>query len=275
MILDWAKQCELIHTTKELSRDDPADNKKRYTQEIVYVCYLRYVLGKNELQCYKEWKKIKNGVASIFKDDEDQLLIEFNSIYKKTGHNKYMSINCSTPLQDVEIYESEISFLNGLDVPIWVKQYWLCLLVYYKFMIQKYNRVQKTKTLNAWALRQTEYKRKNYGGNCQDIIAQYKKSVSKAPIIDYAKTAGEQYPTYKPSFLKTKGNIVYLCNNINNIQEIFSLLKSNTRVCDVCGAEFIVSTKTKRTICDNCYENYLKNRLLAYKEIKKAKKEQK
>ena len=147
---------------------------------------------------------------------------------------------------------------------MWVKQYWLCLLVYYKFMKQKYNRVQKTKTLNSWAIRQTEFKDKRYGGVCQDRIAKYKKSVEKSPIIDYTKTAGEQYPTYKPSFIKTKGKIVYLCNDINNIQEVLALLSPNFRICETCGKEFTISSKTKRKICDECYKKYRKQRISQY-----------
>ena len=271
MILDWAKHCEKIYNTKELSRDDPADNKRHFAQEIIYLCYLRDVLGKNELQCYKEWKKITNGVASIFKDDEEQLLIEFNSLYKKSLGKKYQSINYSKKLNPVNIYNAEILFLNKLNVPMWVKQYWLCLLVYYKFMIQKYNRVQKTKTLNSWAIRQTEYKVKNYGGVCQDKIASYKVNSSKPIIKDYNKASNETYPTYVPAFLKKKGKIKYVCDDIDQIKDILQLLKPTCKKCEVCGKKFPVNPKTKRNLCEKCYKKYRIQRIVEFSQNKKEK----
>ena len=271
MILDWAKQCKKIHTTKEISRDDPADNKQHYAQEIVYLCYLRYVLKKTEVECYKEWKEIKNGVASVFKDDEEQLLIEFNSMYKKTNSKRYMSLNYTTELDPVTIYNAEILFLNRVNAPIWVKQYWLCLLVYYKFMAQRYNRVQKTKTLNAWAIRQSEYKHKDYGGICQDQIARYNKTIKKPAILDYTKISTERYSIYKPGFLKTKGKVKCTCNDINDIQQLFTLLKSNYKKCDICGKKFEVNSKTKRTICEKCYRKYRIQRIIDYVQNKEQK----
>lgn len=271
MILDWAKQCEKIHSTKELSRDDPSDNKRHYMQEVVYLCYLKNVLGKNEVECYKEWKKIKNGIASIFADDEEQLLIEFVSMYRRAENKKYTGINYVTPLEPVPIYNTEINFLNSADVPIWVKQYWLCLLVFYKFMRQKYQRIQKTKLLNAWAIRQTDYKKKNYGGNCQDTIAQYNKSLESPAILDFTRTSTEHFPTYVPNFIRNKGKVAYLCSDINNIKEAFNLLTSNYKICDICGQKFIVNSKTKRTICEDCYKKYRKKRILDFVDQKDQK----
>lgn len=271
MILDWAKQCKKIHETKVLSTEDPADNKKRFMQEIVYLCYLKNVLGKTESECFALWKEIQNGVAKIFSDDEEQLMIEFNSLYKKTEEPKYKNINCAKELKPIKIYRPEIEFLNSLNAPVWVKQYWLCLLTYYKFDVQIHRRVQKTKTLNAWAIRQTSFKSKNYGGDCQDTIAQYKLQNNTVKIIDdIQRGISEAYPVYKPDFIHYKGKVMYTCDDINDIQNILPLIKNNVRYCEKCGREFVVSTKTKRKICEKCYKNYRKNRILEYLETQKA-----
>ena len=269
MIVDWAKQCKKIHDTKIISTDDPADNKKRYMQEIVYLCYLKNVLNKNEYECFKEWKEIQNGVAQIFKDDDEQQLIEFNAMYKKTNQSKYLNIDCKNELKPIKLYRPEIDFLNSLDAPVWVKQYWLCLLVYYKFDVQIHKRVQKTRTLNAWAIRQTNYKKKEYGAICQDVIAKHKqKNNTKKIIQDSQRGINEKYPVYKPDFIRYKGKVMYTCTDINEIQNLLFLIKNNTKYCEICGREFEVSSKTKRKICEICYKKYRKSRILTYLENK-------
>lgn len=220
-------------------------------QEIIYLKYLREVAKFNKQRSYSEWKRIKNGTAANFNGDEDQLYIEFQNLYKKSKSKKYLFYNCSKKLDPIVIYSDELSIINDLIVPVWVKQYWLCLLAYYKFDSQVTGAVEKTPSLNSWAIRQTDRKSKNYGGNCQDSIAKYKNKTGIPVINDFVKGKNNKYPTYKPVLIQNSGKIVCTCKTIANIDKLLRLAKE-TGICSCCGEEFNVTKDTKTDLCPRC-----------------------
>lgn len=272
MIVDWAENCEKIFLTKKISFNDPSDNKSKFKQETVYLKYLIEVMKLDQQRCFEEWKLISNGIASAFAGDNLQLEIEFYKLFKKAQKTRYTKINYKEKLKPIVIFQEEIDFLNNLDVPLWVRQYWGCLLFYYKFEIQNNNRVQKSSTLNAWCIRHTNYKAKMYGSVCQDAIAKYKISCGVPIITDFVKSGRDHYPSYRPEFLCESGKPAIICTNIGQLDEMLLLLHETEHICERCGEKFIVGSKTKRNLCDSCYAEYRKEYKTQNKRLERAKK---
>ncbi len=265
MIVDWARNCERIFEEKRLTEDEPIDTKIKYKQELIYLQYLinvKLLIDKADL--FEEWFKIENRCAQsvYYIEDNRQLLCEFEKIYHKAKRLVYTRINYKEHLKPVKIYKSEIDFLNGLDVPLWVKQYWAGLLFYYKFQVQNFKRVQKSRTVNSWCMRHvTDVETKRYGSNSQDRIAHYRTQLKEQGIdvfLDYLKVKNDNYPTYKPAFLANSGEVVFQAETINEIDKFIKMIKISKCTCTECGREFEKKSKTKRTLCDKCYKNYRK-----------------
>ena len=174
------------------------------------------------------------------------------------GHSYvwYQQVDCANTLAPVSIFSSEVIFLNSLDVPLWVKQYWFTLLFYYKFAVQISAKVYKTPTLNAWCIRNTDYKDKRYGSKCQDKINSYQQEISDTIIRISSPVAGEKYGSYVPTFLQTTGDVVMVAASINDLSAALRLITPPVIVCTSCGTIFEKKPKSKRTMCDNCYKEW-------------------
>lgn len=253
MIVDWKLNCEHINRTKTLTDQDPSDAKYKYKQELIYLKYLMNIKKMDKQKCYREWLKITNGTASIFRTDKLGCNAQFNKMYQKANNYSYTKLNYAKRLEPIHIYKQEIDFLNNLDAPLWVRQYWACLLFYYKFESQNTQRVQKSTTLNTWCIKHTDIKTKRYGSKCQDIIAQYKNKLNIKVINDYIKIGRDHYSSYKPDFIQTDGEVIYTAKTINEIDKFLKLIKPSMNICTKCGKEFIKTPRTQRTICEECY----------------------
>ena len=254
MIVDWFENCQKIYKTGTLTTEDPSDRKIVHRQEIVYLVFLRTVLHKSEEECYNMWRAIRNGTASIYARDEEQLRNRFCLAYNKSQQKKYADIKLDAPLVPVVIYKEEVDFLDDLDAPRWVKQYWAALLLYYKFAGQTTGRVQKSSALNAWCIRHVDYKKKNYGGKCQDIIAKYKMQAGRQIILDFPARMTESYPCYRPAFIKYRGTPVLVCRNVGEVDRLMNMIPDSTRACLRCGTRFSVTARTQRSLCSACYK---------------------
>ena len=255
MILDWAEACDEIFNTHRLLRSDPSDNKSYYKQEIIYLRYLRDVKGYTADECYMNWLALENGTASAQIADASTLRFLFHRAFGQS-YVLYRTLDCQHRLAPVTIYQSEIDFLNQLDMPLWVKQYWMALLVYFKFGSQISATVAKTPTLNAWCIRQTAYKDKRYGSKCQDKITKYQQSLSNVVIKVAPPISDEKYVSYEPTFLTKDGQPVIVLASLRSIQAAISLVKPSYCTCEKCGRQFEKSAKQKRTMCDTCYHEW-------------------
>ena len=268
MILDWNAHCYKIHSTHMLKRDDPSDNKIVMSQEAHYVKYL-LLRSRSYSEIYMFWSKIKNGTAAVFKDDPEQQVATFTKIFRASIDipNKAFEKH----YEPVKIYKSEIKFLNDVAAPVWVKQYWLVMLIYWKFMSQHAKNVEITKTLSNWAMRHTNVKDARFG-LYQDKIAQYnrlkegyvmqtdiyKRRNSRKYWFDWAVEKSDE------SFIEIK--------NLDNMKKALKLISGNVVHCSRCGKKFVVNPKQKTDLCPDCYQeerrqyNLLKNRELYAKK---------
>lgn len=258
MIVDWWYNCNNIFKTKELSKDDPSENKHSLMQEIVYIKYLMEVKRFSLKKTFLEWCQIKNGSAQAFNDKDDKR-IQFNALYAKTTKRRYRNLNVSRKLLPINIYREELEYVNSIRCPLWTKKYWLCLLAYYKFMRQSVNRVEKSKTLNAWASRMAGID--NYGSYAQDAIARYRIASGKKVIVDYPKMECDMYPTYVPDFYRESGDVALVVTDINDLDKLLSKVEYSVAVCPMCNKEF--DDKMGQTpYCPDCYKIYRKNYLV-------------
>jgi len=252
MILDWYSYCETVHSTKKLLTKDPADHKSLFKQEIFYVRYLIYKKHYTKLQCYTEWRKIKNGRANILKKDPDQLAIEFFNIYQAANRINRIP----GPLSEIIIFKDEVDYLNSLQVPKWIKEFWMAELIYYKFATQIYSQVELTPTVLSWCLRQvTDLKASNRTFfDHRDQIGKYN---AQFEVIKINNLNNHEYNIMTPKFLNTDNKSpVLIINNLDQIKTGIKLIKDNYEICENCGKKFIKSSKSQTQLCTGCYKKY-------------------
>jgi len=156
MIVDWARNCETIWNTKRLSTDTPEDIRQLFKQELIYLRYLVDVRKYTKEECRSEWEQLANGSASMCLADPEDLSRGFAHTWSKAASFNIDPYHYDRPLQPIQIFQSEINFINSLPVPLWARQYWCALLVYYKFQRQNLTsdkEVTKTRTVTQWACR--------------------------------------------------------------------------------------------------------------------------
>ena len=256
MILDWSRHCYKIHQTRKLSRDDPSDNKSIFSQEAHYIKFLS-LKGLPYRDIYFQWAKIKNGMASVFKDEPEQMAATFARVYKT-------SLNIADKVfkqhySPVHLYKSEIQFLNSIKAPVWVRQYWTAMLIYWKFASQHSKNVVINATLCNWAMRQTSLK-DNYFGHHQDEIAQYN-CVDGKYVLSTGIAKRKNSRTYWFEWLKDCSDEKALeIKNLDSVKKSLKIITGNKLICPECGREFTRSAKSKTNLCPTCYEKLRKQR---------------
>ena len=256
MILDWNAHCYKIHTTHKLDRSDPSNNKSIFSQETHYV---KYLLMKNLTgpQILEYWRRIKNGMAAVFSDDPELRISTFGRIYKAAQNIPEKDFN--RHYVPVKIYKSEINFLNKVSAPIWVKQYWMTMLIYWKFASQHTKNVNIDTTLCNWAMRHTDVANKRYGRH-QDEIAQYN-HLKSGYVMNTGIIKSRNCRNYWFDWSVEKSNEEFVeIKNLDNCKKALKLIVANTKICPKCGKRFTTSSKTKTDLCPNCYRLDLKQR---------------
>lgn len=252
MIINWKKHCEKVRETRLLSTKDVSDKKKTYEQEVMFVKYLLFI-GKDKTACFAEWSRIKNGIAHEFKKDIEQQLIQFRYIYNaalRTSDELLMA-----NLEPVVIYQEEVDYLNSLNAPSWMKQYWAIMLVNYKFQKQLFPKVKYNATLRAWAFRQIKGIQQRYSNHAESIRKQ-EEAIGTKIINSYVYNDRKARIYYNMSCCQESGTPALELKDIDEAKKILTLISKNSKVCSVCGKHFTINSKTKRDLCDNCYKKY-------------------
>lgn len=256
MILDWSTHCYKIHKTRKLSREDPSDNKSVFSQEAHYIKFLA-LKGLEYKDIYFQWIKIKNGMAAAFRDDPEQQVATFARIYRSSENISEKTFK--QHYAPVRVYKSEIRFLNSIKAPIWVRQYWLAMLIYWKFASQHTKNVEINGTLCNWAMRQTSVANQKFGRH-QDEIARYNyfdgKHVMQSSIL---KKKNSRNYWFDWAIEKSDEEFVEIIN-LDKCKKALKLIIGNIQVCPNCGKDFVVSPKQHTSLCPNCYQKERKLR---------------
>lgn len=249
MILDWNSYCYKVHTTRRLKREDPSDNKSVISQEAHYIKYLMRK-HKTYAEIYLFWKKIKNGTAAVFKDDPVQQVSMFAKIFHASL--KITDRAFDAHYSGVKIYKSEIRFLNNVKAPVWVKEYWMAMLIYWKFASQHTKNVEINRTLCNWAMRQTSVKDKRYG-LYQDKIARYN-CLDDGHVMQtgiFRKNSRKYW--FDWSIEKSDEEFVEI-KNLDNIKKTLKLLNGIELQCPNCGKYFMATSYQHTDLCPDCYK---------------------
>lgn len=275
MIVDWKKNCDSIYESKKLTSGDRWDKKSYGKQKLVYLNFLVKVKKMTREECFEEWKKLdsEKEKAEKFSFSDEELQEDFESFLRLSRLKEYSSMNFRKELKPVKIYSVEMKFINGLNAPLWIRQYWGAMLFYYKFESQNTVRVEKKPSVNSWAINHTVYKDKRYGANCQDEIARYSLADPKNPVlVNFLSGRNESRLNYVPSFMSNRGRIVGVYNSIEEIDDFISLIAPTRSTCSSCGALFETTSKTKRSLCEKCYEEYRRKYNATKEYSRKVKK---
>ena len=250
MILDWSTHCYKIYKTKKVCRSDPSDNKSIFSQESHYIKFLT-LRGMTYKDAFFQWVKIKNGMASVFKDDPEQQVATFARIYRS-------STNISDKVfkqhyGPIKIYQSEINFLNSVQAPVWTKQYWMAMLVYWKFASQHTKNVEINGTLCNWAMRQSCAANKKFGRH-QDEIAKYNYDGNRYVLRSgIAKIKNKRIYWFDWALDKSDEKFVEIIN-LDKIKKVLTMLVERSLVCPKCGKKFKASCRQQTDMCPDCYK---------------------
>jgi len=249
LILDWINHCKTIEENNKLARDDPSDNKTIFKQEIVYIAYL--INQGYTLEVIKnKWSQITNGSAHSNGDTS-----QFIHLFEKAKAKKYKQLISRPSLKPINIYKEEIDEINNLPIEYWEKQFFMGLLCYYKFAHQYHRTVEFSTTMINWLFRQIDfgnYKFRSYR-DIRESVNRHNREYNPHLIKYYSVKNTGQYSTFTLSYYQKSGKTVAVISDLSQISKIFELLHKNTRICIKCGAEFSVTSKTKRDLCNSCY----------------------
>lgn len=257
MILDWYSHCNKVLKNDHLDREDPSDNKSFFKQEVIYVRFL-IDRGYTKDEVREKWLALDNGVASEFRHDKEQLLVQFNKTYDKARSNSYSFVSRCQPLSPISLTKAEIKKLNSLHAEKWIKEYLLGLLVFYKFSTQRKSSVEYSPTLSNWLLRQirTRYRFRSYR-DARGAIMKVIREAKPRPVKFFPVQKGERYTSYSmPTIMREEDSVVCTISDLNSLTEGFAYIKDNKCVCAECGKVFTINSKTKRTLCEECYKKY-------------------
>ena len=192
-------------------------------------------------------------------DDPEGQRLFFSFLWSRATSDQYSKFQCTSKLQPVIFYQEELDYLNGLEAPMWVKQYWCAMLIYYKFQKQnlpdEYPFVQRTWLVSLWALSLTNSKEKRYS-NLQDVIAQWQMR-QNVPVMQY--DIRDTINLYRPAFICNDGTIIAQIDDINEVQSIMGLILDQI-CCIDCGTWFARNFHCRRKLCSACYAKRIKQK---------------
>ncbi len=257
MIVDWARNSEQIFRTSRLTDNDPEDRVCFYKQEAML---LKYLSARNytDEQIYDIWCNIVNGNAIKSLGDPEGQHRAFRWVRRCAQSPEYQFYSCTCPLKPIQIYQSEIDFLNNTQAPLWARQFWCALLVYYKFQRQNLNpqfdEVRKTQWVTNWAIRQVPEIQLHYSHH-QDILGKIQSKMQQRVILDRVHHGqNHELRFFKPSFCAQDGTVICELQLLHELPKVLALISPPMAVCPLCGTPFEITPKTKRTLCLACWK---------------------
>ena len=246
-IFDWSENSEKI-----LNGEGYTTKVHQTFEQIMLFCYLRE-MGYNKEQIFDLWIKTNSLLLQKIGDDKDQRDKYFGKLLSDSTKYKIEKGN------EIKIYQSEIDFINKMEVSMWIKQYVLTMLCIYKWYGKE------------WCVYNDKIKRFCY--SCTNVKRE--KSEEKALMLSnciqkyfpYKISNRDKMVSFKILFCNML-NEKYICNikNPRNVSKIFGLLK-NERACADCGKVFEYDYHTVNILlCRECRKKLkYKRKYLNYK----------
>ena len=233
-IFDWAENSEKI-----LAGGGYTTKVHQTFEQIMLFAYLRE-RGYSKDEIFSLWIKTDSLLLQKIGDDKDQRDKYFGKLFADSTKYKIEKGN------RIDIYQSEIDFINNMEVSMWIKQYVLAMLCIYKWYGKE------------WCVYNDKIKRFCY--SCTDV----KNERDKFSLILFR--ALDKYKVYivsnrnanvafKILFLESENSdIKYSIKEPRKVCDLFKFLK-NEKKCLNCGNIFEYDYHTQKiNICPICYK---------------------
>ena len=121
MIFDWRKNSAKVVRHRRLSEGDDWEARRKWSQELALMRYVRHDLGWEEASARSFWESLPNGTFAIFSRYplRDPAPV-FAAMWSKAG-----SLGRLPEIMRGEITEGDLSALNSLPAPLPVRRFWL------------------------------------------------------------------------------------------------------------------------------------------------------
>lgn len=210
-IFDWAENSEKI-----LAGGGYTTKVHQTFEQIMLFAYLRE-RGYSKDEIFSLWIETDSLLLQKIGDDKDQRDKYFGKLFADSTKYKIEKGN------RIDIYQSEIDFINNMEVSMWIKQYVLAMLCIYKWYGKE------------WCVYNDKIKRFCY--SCTSIGREKERETKN--LSDCLKKYSPYIINGRNNFLSFKILIgkdkqgVFSLSNPRHVQELFHLL-SNIKQCKMC-----------------------------------------
>ena len=233
-IFDWAENSEKI-----LAGGGYTSKVHQTFEQIMLFAYLREK-GYSKDEIFSLWIKTDSLLLQKIGDDKDQRDKYFGKLFADSTKYKIEKGN------RIDVYQSEIDFINNMEVSMWIKQYVLAMLCIYKWYGKE------------WCVYNDKIKR-----FCYSCTSTKKERDTNTQALfqcldcyhPYIVNGRDIFLSFK-MLTKEDGLIIKSIKQPRDCNKLFNLLTTE-RVCKNCNKVFIYSKiNARRTLCDECYKKY-------------------
>ena len=231
-IFDWAENSEKI-----LAGGGYTTKVHQTFEQIMLFAYLREK-GYSKDEIFDLWVKTDSLLLQKIGDDKDQRDKYFGKLFADSTKYKIEKGN------RIDIYQSEIDFINNMEVSMWIKQYVLAMLCVYKWYGKE------------WCVYNDKIKRFCY--SCTDVKNERDRHIRMLyncilKYKPYYVNSRNNFSSIKVLFLDNSGECFQM-SSPRDICNFFYLLK-NESVCSICGKTYEYNFHNVGLhLCDNCYK---------------------
>lgn len=234
-IFDWAENSEKI-----LAGGGYTTKAHQTFEQIMLFAYLREK-GYSKDEIFSLWIETDSLLLQKIGDDKDQRDKYFGKLFADSTKYKIEKGN------RIDIYQSEIDFINNMEVSMWIKQYVLAMLCVYKWYGKE------------WCVYNDKIKRFCY--SCTNIKKERDKNTKS--LFEMNNKYSAYWINTRNSFVSFKmlfsvnsqnKNIVKTIISPRSVNELFNLLKTE-KICVNCGKVFIYDGHNMHiNVCKKCYD---------------------
>lgn len=264
MIFDWQDNSNKVLETHRLSEGDDWEARRKWTQECALLRHVRHGLGWDEDKARSFWEGISNGLKVAMSYDPAEVDRVWDGLWEASGR-----LGPLKPLSKGWVTEGDLAFLDSLEAPLWVRRYWLALLIWIRSAKATHGMAEYDGHVNAWLLRQV--REVPSMGNAKKTLGRWSVACGRPFPLTTARAGKGAKVVYVLDGRFGGGSVIGEFSP-SECASAFSLLERKTFVCRVCGARFDSSRFGKMKLCDSCR---IKVRLSANKEAHRKYDEKK
>jgi hypothetical protein len=243
MIFDWIKNSEAVIRDRRLSDSDDWEARRRWMQECAAIRHARHSLGWDEGECRRFWGGISNGLAATFSYDESELDRTWEELWEAAGR-----LGPLKPLPEIAVTDGDLAFLNSLEAPLWVRRYWLCLLVWIRTERALRGAAEYDGYVNAWLIRKAAPGKSV--GNAEKSISRWSQRCGR-PFPLKAMPSGKGIKAVYALGEKSGGGVAARVS-MDGLEDALSLLSGEAFVCKRCGERFDSDRLRRSGLCERC-----------------------